>query len=292
MSEPEAAAPESRRTYRARSTAEKDNPTPKAGRNLPAAIGVGVLLGGLVLASILVYSWAFVALVTIAALLGVLELDQALRAGRINPPLIPALAAVGLVPVAYLWGAEALAIGFAAAVGLVLLWRSVGPAPGAARDVAGGVFLVAYVPLLCAITSLMIAAPDGAGRIITFILVTVASDTGGYAVGVLRGRTPMAPSLSPKKSWEGFAGSVLTSGITGALAVVFLLNGSWWAGAVIGAVAACFATVGDLAESAIKRDLGIKDMGNLLPGHGGIMDRLDSLLITVPICWALFELLL
>ena len=124
----------------------------------------------------------------------------------------------------------------------------------------------------------------------TYVLVTVASDTGGYAVGVLRGRTPMAPSLSPKKSWEGFAGSVVTSAVVGALAVTLLLDGAWWAGAVVGAVAAAFATVGDLAESAIKRDLGIKDMGSILPGHGGVMDRLDSLVVTAPVCWALLRL--
>src|SRR5690606_30540618 len=102
---------------------------------------------------------------------------------------------------------------------------------------------------LAAVTSLMLAEPDGAGRIMTYILVTVASDTGGYAVGVLKGRTPMAPSLSPKKSWEGFAGSVGTSAVVGMLAVVLLLDGPWWAGLLVGAVAACFATVGDLAES-------------------------------------------
>jgi phosphatidate cytidylyltransferase len=137
----------------------------------------------------------------------------------------------------------------------------------------------------------MLAQPDGEWRILTFVLVTVASDTGGYAVGVLRGRTPMAPSLSPKKSWEGFAGSVGTSAVVGALAVALLLDGRWWAGVVVGVVAAVFATVGDLAESAMKRDLGIKDMGSILPGHGGVMDRLDSMLVNAPVCWVLLSLL-
>src|SRR5690606_18158286 len=126
------------------------------------------------------------------------------------------------------------------------------------------------VPLLAAVPALMVAEPDGAARVLTYVLVTVASDTGGYVVGVLRGRTPMAPSLSPKKSWEGFGGSVGLSTIVGLLAVVLLLDGPWWAGLLLGAVAAVFATVGDLAESSLKRDIGIKDMGNLLPGHGGI----------------------
>ena len=105
------------------------------------------------------------------------------------------------------------------------------------------------------------------------------SDIGGYAAGVLFGKHPMAPSVSPKKSWEGFAGSVVACVVGGvALVVRWLLDGPWWAGVVLGAVAAVGATLGDLCESMIKRDLGIKDMGSILPGHGGLMDRLDSLL--------------
>lgn len=285
----------SRREYRARSEgAEKAARKPgRAGRNLPAAIGVGLVLIGLVIGSLLVYPWLFVVLVTAVAVLGVRELDRALRVGRTHAPLLPMLlAAVTLVPVAYVGGPEGLAVGFAVVVALLLLWRSVGPPEGALRDVAGGVFIVAYVPVLAAVNSLLLAEPDGAWRVLTYVLVTVASDTGGYAVGVLLGRTPMAPSLSPKKSWEGFAGSVTTSAVVGALAVAFLLDGPWWAGVIVGGVAACFATVGDLAESSIKRDIGIKDMGHLLPGHGGIMDRLDSLLVTAPVCWALMRVLL
>lgn len=281
----------SRRAYHAR---RADRPAPRrpgrAGRNLPAAIAVGLLLIGLVVGSLLIYRPAFVLLVTVVALIGVWELDQALRVARFYIPLPPLLAAAGLVPLAYWAGPSALAVGFAAAVALVLLWRSVGPPENALRDVAGGAFIIAYVPLLAAVPALMVAEDSGAARVLTYVLVTVASDTGGYAVGVLRGRTPMAPSLSPKKSWEGFAGSVGLSALIGVLAFVLLLDGPWWAGLLVGAVAACFATVGDLAESSIKRDIGIKDMGSLLPGHGGIMDRLDSLLVTAPVCWALMRL--
>jgi len=120
-----------------------------------------------------------------------------------------------------------------------------------------------------------------------FILVTAFSDIGGYAVGVVFGRHPMAPSLSPKKSWEGFAGSVGACAAVGAISLPLLLGGQWWQGAVLGVAAAAGATLGDLIESSIKRDLGIKDMGALLPGHGGLMDRLDSLVIVAPVAWAL-----
>jgi len=121
----------------------------------------------------------------------------------------------------------------------------------------------------------MLAAPDGAKRVIVFIGVTICSDVGGFVVGVMAGRHPMAPSVSPKKSWEGAAGSVVACAIAGVGSVVVILGGSWWAGAVLGLTVAVSATVGDLTESTIKRDLGIKDMGNTLPGHGGFMDRMD-----------------
>ncbi|GAA1168782.1 hypothetical protein GCM10009584_07150 [Ornithinimicrobium humiphilum] len=291
MTETTGESPASRRDYRSRREQQAAHKKPgKAGRNLPAAIGVGLFLIGLVVASLLVYQPIFVALVTVVAVIGVWELDHALRVARYSVPLPPLLLSTALVPLAYWGGPTVLAAGFAGAAALVLLWRSVGPPEDALRDVAGGTFVVAYVPLLAAVPALMVAEPDGAARVLTYVLVTVASDTGGYVVGVLRGRTPMAPSLSPKKSWEGFGGSVGLSTIVGLLAVVLLLDGPWWAGLLLGAVAAVFATVGDLAESSLKRDIGIKDMGNLLPGHGGIMDRLDSLLVTAPVCWALMRL--
>jgi phosphatidate cytidylyltransferase len=132
---------------------------------------------------------------------------------------------------------------------------------------------------------------DGPERVVTFFLVVVASDVGGYIAGILFGKHPMAPTISPKKTWEGFAGSTLACIGAGIGSVVWLLEGHWWVGAIVGVVAVLTATVGDLAESMIKRDLGIKDMSNLLPGHGGVMDRLDSLLATAPAVWLLLHLL-
>lgn len=131
----------------------------------------------------------------------------------------------------------------------------------------------------------MLAEPDGTRRVIVFILVTIASDIGGYAAGVLAGKHPMAPSVSPKKSWEGFAGSAAACMFVGALSVPLLLGGSWWAGLLVGVIAVCMATLGDLTESMIKRDLGVKDLGTILPGHGGLMDRIDSLLLCAPGVW-------
>ncbi|NLG20531.1 MAG: phosphatidate cytidylyltransferase [Actinomycetales bacterium] len=284
----------SRRAYRALQRSSSPAPAKKpsrAGRNLPAAIAVGVVLGGAVIATALLWAPSFVALVTVAIVLASLEMVAALRAGRFNVPVVPVIAGAALLPIAYAWGSSMLILAYGLVCLAVLIWRAVEGPERAIRDVAGGVFIVTYVPLLASFAALMIAAPDGGERIIVFALVTTMSDTGGYAMGVLKGKHPMAPSISPKKSWEGFGGSVLFSVVAGAISVPLLLGGHWWAGALLGLPVAVFATVGDLAESTIKRDLGIKDMGTLLPGHGGVMDRLDSLLVNAPLLWLMLGVL-
>ena len=260
----------------------------RAGRDLPAAIGVGVGLGALVLASLLIRKEFFLPLLVVAICLGAWEMRRALQSARINAPIVPILlGAVSMLMAAYVRGAEALAITFGLTATGIIVWRAAEGARGALRDIGGGLFVAFYPCLIAGFTSLLLAEPDGHLRIVFFVLVTVFSDIGGYAVGVLFGKHPMAPSVSPKKSWEGFAGSVVVCTIVGATSMHYMLGGRWWVGAVIGAVAAAVATIGDLIESSLKRDLGVKDMGNLLPGHGGIMDRLDSLVITLPVIWGL-----
>jgi CDP-diglyceride synthetase len=264
----------------------------RAGRNLPAAVGVGVALAGLVLASLLVRKEAFVLVITAAILVALWELAGALRTKRIEVPVVPlGVGALGMLVSAFVAGEDGLLVSFALTAFGVLLWRIIDGHDGATRDVAASVFVAAYVPFLAGFALLMLAMPDGALRVLTFIAVTVSNDIGGYATGVLAGRHPMAPTISPKKSWEGMAGSMVLCMVVGAATVHYLLDGSILAGLAVGAAAAITATIGDLSESLIKRDLGIKDMGNLLPGHGGIMDRLDSLLPTAPAAYLLLLLL-
>lgn len=287
---PDAAVPGGRRARRAAREAGK--PGGRAGRNLPAAIGVGVALGVVVLASLFIRKEAFVAVVALAVALSVWELTQAFHGRRIAVPLVPVLVgSLGMVVSAFAAGEEALLVAFTLTALALMLWRVVEGVEGAVRDVAAGIFTAAYVPFLAAFTMLMLAQDDGPRRIIVFILVTIASDIGGYAVGVVAGRHPMAPSVSPKKSWEGLAGSVAACLLAGVLSVTLLLDGSWWAGALVGLAAVATATVGDLSESLLKRDLGIKDMGSLLPGHGGMLDRIDSLLPTAPVVYLLLAVL-
>ena len=196
-----------------------------------------------------------------------------------------------MVLAAYFFGAPALVTATAVTALVSMLWRLRGGVAGYVMDMTAGVFTIVYVPFLGGFVALLLREDDGALAIVTFILVTIASDIGGYAVGVLFGRHPMAPVISPKKSWEGFAGSAVSCVVVGWLTVDLLLEGDWWVGVVLGLTAVVMATLGDLCESVIKRDLGIKDMSQIIPGHGGLMDRLDSLLATAAPTWLLLHYL-
>jgi phosphatidate cytidylyltransferase len=260
----------------------------RAGRNIPTAIGVGVSLGALVLASLLIRKEGFLAVVVVASCWAVWELRDGLARGKINVPLVPSMVgAIAMITASFVGGGQALTVCFGLTCISLLLWCVSDGAQGSIRDITGGIFVAAYVPLLASFSSLLLWAPDGAKRVIVFIGVTICSDIGGFAVGVIAGRHPMSPSVSPKKSWEGAAGSVVFCVMAGVGTVTVMLGGSWWAGAVLGLAVAISATVGDLTESTIKRDLGVKDMGSILPGHGGLMDRMDSLLLSAPVAWAI-----
>jgi phosphatidate cytidylyltransferase len=262
------------------------------GRNLPAAIGVGVVLGAIIIGSLFVVKTAFLGVVLLAILLAIWELANALTTAQVRLPLVPVcVGGLAMLVGAYYGGAEVLSVALAFTVIGTMLWRLAEGAEDFVRDVTAGVFVTAYVPMLAGFAVLMLAEDDGDWRVLTFLLVTVASDIGGYVTGYRLGRHPMAPTISPKKSWEGFAGSLITCSLAGWLMVAYGLEGDAWVGLLLGGVAAIAATLGDLGESLIKRDLGIKDMGNLLPGHGGLMDRLDSLLVVAPVCWLMLHLL-
>ena len=252
------------------------------------AFAVGVSLGLAVIASLIFRKEVFLGVVTVAACVGVWELREGLAQGKIDVPMVPCVVgAITMITATFAGGGQALTVCFGLTCISVLLWRMADGLQDAIRDIAGGIFVTAYVPLLASFASLMLAAPDGAKRVFVFMIVTISSDIGGYAVGVVVGKHPMAPSVSPKKSWEGAAGSAVACVIAGVVTVIVILGGRWWVGAVLGLAVVVSATIGDLTESTIKRDLGIKDMGRILPGHGGFMDRLDSLLFSAPVVWAL-----
>ncbi|MEU5394383.1 phosphatidate cytidylyltransferase [Streptomyces tibetensis] len=268
-------------------------PKKSAGRDLSAAIGVGVGLGVVIVASLFVVKAVFVGVVAVAVVVGLWELTKRLEERKgIRAPIVPlALGGAAMVVAGYVRGAEGAWVAMALTTLAVLVWRMTEPPEGYLRDVTAGVFAAFYVPFLATFVAMMLTADDGPQRVLTFLLLTVVSDTGAYAVGWRFGRHKLAPRISPGKTREGLLGAVSFAMVAGALCMQFLIDdGAWWQGLVLGLAVAVTATLGDLGESMIKRDLGIKDMGTLLPGHGGIMDRLDSLLPTAPVVWLLLVL--
>ena len=263
----------------------------RAGRNLPQAIGVGVGLIVVLLATLFFDIRVFVALVAVVIGGALWEMARAVAMRQIRIPLIPlGVGGLGMIVSAWAGGATPLLLAFALTCGALFVWRVVdGGGLQAVRASSTAMFVAAYLPLLASFAVLLARREDGPFAVLTFVAVVVANDTGGYIAGVLFGKHPMAPSISPKKSWEGFAGSNALAIAVGTACGLFLLGVPWWVGALLGVCGVLAGTTGDLAESLIKRDLGLKDMGTILPGHGGIMDRLDSLLVTVPAIYLVLE---
>ena len=272
-------------------TQAQEQPKGRAGRNLPAAIGVGVGMGGLVVLTLFTVKATFLLYVGAAVAIALAELTSALAKRDINLPVIPVAAGGAAVITSAYWLGPQKAM---AALGLtvvgILAWRLFGGATGYVKDTTAGIFAAAYLPFLASFVAVMLTPADGPRRVLSFVIITVCSDIGGYFAGVTVGRHKMAPLISPKKTWEGFAGSTAACLIAGWLCITLLLHGHWWQGLLTGAAVVLAATVGDLVESMIKRDLDIKDMGTLLPGHGGILERLDSLLLAAPVVWLLLYL--
>lgn len=264
----------------------------RSGRNLPAAISVGLGLGAAVLASLFLWRPAFLGVVAAAVAVGVWELVRAIRHSGVNPPLVPLVAGGLLMTGLAWWGqADALTFGLVVTVLAAMVWRLADGAPDYGRDVTAATLVAVYLPFLGGFAALLAGPSDGHLRVLAMLVGVVLSDTGGYVAGVLFGRHPMAPSVSPKKSWEGLVGSLVASAVGGALLLFLMFHVRPWWGALFGVAVAVAAVLGDLGESLIKRDLGVKDMSRLLPGHGGVMDRLDSIVLAAPTAYVLLLLL-
>ncbi|WP_407687402.1 phosphatidate cytidylyltransferase [Mycobacterium sp. HUMS_1102779] len=288
-----------------RSRPGKAEKAPRAGRDLPAAILVGASIGAVLIATLIFASRYWVVLVAIAIFVASHEVVRRLREAGYVIPVIPLLAG-GQLTVWLTWpfhAAGAMA-GFGVTVVVCMVWRlfmqdnSKRPEPFAGsssanylRDASATVFLAAWVPLFASFAALLVYPKDGAGRVFCLMITVVASDVSAYAVGVLFGKHLMVPAISPKKSWEGFAGSLVFGTAAATLTATFLAGKPPWIGVLLGVVLVLTCTLGDLVESQVKRDLGIKDMGRLLPGHGGLMDRLDGVLPSAVAAWTVLTLL-
>jgi phosphatidate cytidylyltransferase len=280
--------------------------TSRTGRNLPVAIVVGAVMAGLVAASLLWHKpWGYVAILAAGALLGTLEVARRLGAAGYVIPVIPLV--VGGQATIWLTGpfdVKGALGGFGGTVVVTMIWRLISPHGRRAahesetaaptnylRDVSASIFLAVWVPLLASFAALLIYPAHGHDFAFSVAAGTVCSDVGGYTLGVLIGKHPMVPTISPRKSWEGLAGSLLFGITATVLGVTLLAHKPIWVGAVLGLVVVVTATLGDLVESQVKRDLGIKDMGSLIPGHGGVLDRFDGYLPAAAMGWIVLALL-
>ena len=271
----------------------KTVPQPKnsAGRNVPIAIGVGVGLGALVIFAMWAGQLAWYILVAVAVAGAMWEVLTRLREHSYHLPRTLMIIG-GQLMVWSSWPLETEGlIAFYVIAVLALMFGRLfhngrhRPPINYLRDTAVGVFVLTWIPMFGSFAAMLSATSQGASSILVFMLCVVASDTGGYITGVMFGSHPMAPAVSPKKSWEGFAGSIIFGMVTGALSIHFLLEREAWAGVIMGLGLVVCATLGDLVESQFKRELGIKDMSNILPGHGGLMDRLDGMLPAAMVTW-------
>lgn len=274
----------------------------RTGRDLIVAILIALAIGAVLLGSLMFVKWTFVLFALAAALLAIFEFARALIASGRRVDIVPQLVAGAVVVLAgYFMSAWMQWVLLFVTLAFVVVWRLVAQmashearAYAAVRgDVLIATFLQLYVAFLASLCLVLLREDGGEWWVLAFIVVAVSVDTGAYVAGITLGRSgrhPMAPRISPNKTWEGFAGAVTAAVLAGVLVGIFMLGVPWWAGVVLGVLILATATAGDLGESMIKRDLGIKDMSSWLPGHGGVLDRLDSILLSVVVALGLYHL--
>ncbi|GAB3616842.1 hypothetical protein GCM10027416_13990 [Okibacterium endophyticum] len=269
----------------------------RTGRNLVLAIIIGLVLGFAMLFSLIFVKEIFVLFAATAMVFTTLELVAALkRHGRRLDAAPAVVAGLAIVVTAYFADSATRWAVLIASLVFVVVWRLVAQmvsgekraAYEVVRDLVVSVFVQVYVPFLASFALALVALPDGQWWTLAFIVLVVVIDIGAYASGLTFGRHPMAPRISPKKTWEGLAGAAVTAIIAGVLLAIFMLGIPWWAGVVFGVALLGTATMGDLTESLIKRDMGVKDMSSWIPGHGGFLDRLDSILPSAPVALAMY----
>lgn len=260
----------------------------KAGRNLPAAITTAVILIAIVLASLFIEVGYFSFVVLVFMLLAMWEMAGAVKARNHEIPILPLWASsIGITAATWFAGELGLLLAFIFSMFVTVTWRLAGRDTWAGRDSLASIFALSWIGLLGGFMLLLARSDFGAWAVMTAVLLPVANDTGGYAAGIFFGKNPMAPTISPKKSWEGFGGSILAAVLMGTACAHFALGIAWWWGIILGVACTIAATCGDLSESLLKRDLGVKDMGSIFPGHGGALDRVDSILVCAPVVYAI-----
>lgn len=271
----------------------------RAGRNLVLATVIGLGLGLGMLFSLIVVKEIFVLFCAAIVAFTVFELVHAFRqAGRAVDVWPAIIGSVAIVASGYFFDPASRWAVLVGVIVFVIVWRLVAQMAHPAkrrvlhvvRDLAAAVFVQVYVPVLASFAIVLLRQPEGQWWVLAFLVIVIVIDIGAYVSGLNFGKHPMAALISPKKTWEGFAGAAAVAVISGVLLSLFMLHNTWWVGVILGLTLLGTATMGDLTESLIKRDLGIKDMSSWLPGHGGFLDRLDSMLPSAPVALGLFLL--
>lgn len=264
----------------------------RAGRKLLPSILVSLLLLAIIFTTINTEPLLFFGFIWVVIMIGVREIAHAYRKGGIElPDYVLMIAATVLLVATWSGETEGLAVSAGLTIPILMFTLLLISQKDFIKRSTSAVFITFYLAVLGGFILLLANHPDGALRIVALVVLIACNDTFAYIAGVLFGKHKLAPSISPKKSWEGLIGGAIASIVGGSLIFYYLFEVNWIVGAAIGVMTVITATCGDLIESAIKRDLAIKDMSNLLPGHGGIMDRLDSALFTAPAVWFAFELI-
>ena len=264
----------------------------RAGRKLLPSIAVSLGILAVVFGALKINPLLFAAFIWVAMLLAIREIVRAYKAGNIDVPTLPLyVAATGILGAAWYGKIEGLAVSLAFTISNVMVYLLLRSAKDFVKRSTAAVFAFFCIPILAGFVLLLARDQNPIPKIFTLVVLVTSNDTFAYLSGVLFGKHPMAPGISPKKTWEGLVGAIVATTVGATLVFVYVLDERWWLGAIVGVLGVITATCGDLIESAVKRDLQIKDMGTILPGHGGILDRVDSLLFTAPSVWFVFELI-
>ncbi|WP_006242096.1 phosphatidate cytidylyltransferase [Mycolicibacterium tusciae] len=276
---------------------EPPKKTSRAGRDLPAAIGVGVVLGAIAIGVLMFAPVGWLPVLAVAMPIATYEVVRRLGEAGYVLPVIPLLVGgQAMIWLSWPYGVAGTLGAYGGTIVVCMVWRLLGQGfreqpVNYLRDISATVLLATWVPLFGSFSALLIFQEDGGVRTFIVIVTVVFADIGGYAAGVLFGKHVMVPAISPKKSWEGLGGSLLFGVAAAVLSVTFLLGKPAWVGIPLGLMLVITGVLGDLVESQVKRDLGIKDMGTLLPGHGGLMDRIDAMLPSAVAGWIVLTLL-
>lgn len=269
----------------------------RTGRNLIAAIGIGVTLGALLIVSLFVWKPLFIVFGGLLVGFATFELASALRfAGRNVPRIASTVVGLAILPVAFIWHVPGLWVALLVAVVLITIYRLVELLRPSHRtgtrevllDVGGAAFVQVYVAFSAGFYLVLTGSERGEWWTLAALIIVVFTDVGAYASGLRFGKHKLAPAISPGKTWEGFAGSLVVAVVFGAVLGPLVLEQPWWVGGIMGLLLALVGTAGDLTESLIKRDLGIKDISTWLPGHGGFLDRLDSILPSAAVAYSFY----